>query len=373
MCIRDRPFDTQQNQQNHQKLTEYISGQIKKESVKYTAAGGKAYEFMGFVQQSPNSEESLKNYQQAQEIYAKVHGEHSLQMAELYHRLGSYYFGRNEFEKSLEYYTKSLELRISLLGPDNPILGENYSSIGQIYHHQNDSQNCDSAFHKCLELFEKGFGQQSLLATVAYYNMGILEKWHANYEESEKYFLKAYEIKKDKLGEAHISLGRDCMGLSTLYSEVGRYEEATKYFYKGLLITEQNKDEPLQALNLYSLGDVCLKSSKYKDSFDNYEKAYKIRLKLLGDKHNETQAAFRGVCEAKNKLGKVDEAVEGFKTYVEAQAQIFGKESNTTAWAHWFRACFYYDIGLYNEANNCLLYTSPSPRDRQKSRMPSSA
>ena len=25
------------------------------------------------------------------------------------------------------------------------------------------------------------------------------------------------------------------------------------------------------------------------------------------------------------------------------------------------------------EANNCLLYTSPSPRDRQKSRMPSSA
>ena len=28
------------------------------------------------------------------------------------------------------------------------------------------------------------------------------------------------------------------------------------------------------------------------------------------------------------------------------------------------------DIGFYN---NCLLYTSPSPRDRQKSRMPSSA
>ena len=28
----------------------------------------------------------------------------------------------------------------------------------------------------------------------------------------------------------------------------------------------------------------------------------------------------------------------------------------------------------YNDQNgNCLLYTSPSPRDRQKSRMPSSA
>ena len=28
---------------------------------------------------------------------------------------------------------------------------------------------------------------------------------------------------------------------------------------------------------------------------------------------------------------------------------------------------------LPTEANTCLLYTSPSPRDRQKSRMPSSA
>ena len=29
--------------------------------------------------------------------------------------------------------------------------------------------------------------------------------------------------------------------------------------------------------------------------------------------------------------------------------------------------------GIFAEANLCLLYTSPSPRDRQKSRMPSSA
>ena len=31
------------------------------------------------------------------------------------------------------------------------------------------------------------------------------------------------------------------------------------------------------------------------------------------------------------------------------------------------------NISLFSELKNCLLYTSPSPRDRQKSRMPSSA
>ena len=30
-------------------------------------------------------------------------------------------------------------------------------------------------------------------------------------------------------------------------------------------------------------------------------------------------------------------------------------------------------LGLFEGKNICLLYTSPSPRDRQKSRMPSSA
>ena len=31
------------------------------------------------------------------------------------------------------------------------------------------------------------------------------------------------------------------------------------------------------------------------------------------------------------------------------------------------------DFSFFNNIDTCLLYTSPSPRDRQKSRMPSSA
>ena len=35
---------------------------------------------------------------------------------------------------------------------------------------------------------------------------------------------------------------------------------------------------------------------------------------------------------------------------------------------HWWERVF-----LFSSFSSCLLYTSPSPRDRQKSRMPSSA
>ena len=37
--------------------------------------------------------------------------------------------------------------------------------------------------------------------------------------------------------------------------------------------------------------------------------------------------------------------------------------------AHWR----FVDVPTATESSTCLLYTSPSPRDRQKSRMPSSA
>ena len=39
----------------------------------------------------------------------------------------------------------------------------------------------------------------------------------------------------------------------------------------------------------------------------------------------------------------------------------------------WFAVSIKYDEAEKNKCCICLLYTSPSPRDRQKSRMPSSA
>mgnify|MGYP003381433580 CR=1 FL=1 len=45
----------------------------------------------------------------------------------------------------------------------------------------------------------------------------------------------------------------------------------------------------------------------------------------------------------------------------------------TQKWANLFPDRFYIEIQRDGHANDCLLYTSPSPRDRTRSRMPSSA
>ena len=52
--------------------------------------------------------------------------------------------------------------------------------------------------------------------------------------------------------------------------------------------------------------------------------------------------------------------------------QYLNISSGSLGQIHW--TSFDYDQSLwFKESISCLLYTSPSPRDRQKSRMPSSA
>ena len=79
----------------------------------------------------------------------------------------------------------------------------------------------------------------------------------------------------------------------------------------------------------------------------------------------------------------------GFKTLLERGAifpNAFYRHGNTetgpghsvllsgrSGWHSGIVANQWFDAVLKRELNVCLLYTSPSPRDRQKSRMPSSA
>ena len=53
-----------------------------------------------------------------------------------------------------------------------------------------------------------------------------------------------------------------------------------------------------------------------------------------------------------------------------AFSETLGKSAQTAALNYQIEAS---NLWNFFQAKNCLLYTSPSPRDRQKSRMPSSA
>ena len=71
----------------------------------------------------------------------------------------------------------------------------------------------------------------------------------------------------------------------------------------------------------------------------------------------------------RNEVSKVKSKLETLKgnriSITTRMSTSNGKKSWTTNW--------FTDVNLVNKHQTCLLYTSTSPRDRQKSRMPSSA
>ena len=66
-----------------------------------------------------------------------------------------------------------------------------------------------------------------------------------------------------------------------------------------------------------------------------------------------------------------DKSLSKAKVLEEIDELIEAIEENTNKTHE--AADVFYHLLMYLEANDCLLYTSPSPRDRTRSRMPSSA
>ena len=59
-------------------------------------------------------------------------------------------------------------------------------------------------------------------------------------------------------------------------------------------------------------------------------------------------------------------------TIIDAPGDLLGKEGLKIGPSDWMEIS-QERINTFAEATGCLLYTSPSPRDRTRSRMPSSA
>ena len=66
-----------------------------------------------------------------------------------------------------------------------------------------------------------------------------------------------------------------------------------------------------------------------------------------------------------------DEAIENVKALMEEAAKVEGATGNVQKIGDFYKS--FMDVSTIEQAGICLLYTSPSPRDKRQSRMPSSA
>ena len=88
-------------------------------------------------------------------------------------------------------------------------------------------------------------------------------------------------------------------------------------------------------------------------------------LSLLDGRFSKATIAYRSFLDWNDFLSFKIETLLTEKLKVSGTAWYDAHNSDVTLWS--------VNLSYFKQSSICLLYTSPSPRDRQKSRMPSSA
>ena len=164
--------------------------------------------------------------------------------------------------------------------------------------------------------------------------MGELEKIKKNYLESLELYLKAHKLEPSRL-ELLETAGR-------LAFQIKDFDRAQAIF-KQLTILEPNQP---RLMGMFI--DLVMNSKDYQEGIDV--------INSLNMKHGESPERMAQMGLLMYKIGEKEKAIDLLESAIEDLPQ------NTN---------FYFS--LFDLYMDCLLYTSPSPRDLSTSRMPSSA
>ena len=242
-----------------------------------------------------------------------------------YHLIGCILGGVKNYIAALQYFNMSLE-RL----PDNAVA-------------LNNRGNAFAAIKQpelAIDDFDKAIKIHPTYAE-AYYNKGIvLGTMHKIEEEIECYDLALKH--KPNFPEAYNNKGIALQKLHRMEETLANYEAGIKQNPKGIEAFYNNRGLVLQNL------------MRVEEALEDYNKAIEIDPNLADCRFN------RSLCLLL--LGKYDTAWEEhewrFKREVYPRRNLPG---------------ILYDGTQNLNGKTCLLYTSPSPRDRTRSRMPSSA
>ena len=84
------------------------------------------------------SEAALESCKLARAVAAKVHGAHSVQVADLLVRIGEAHEGMWRLDAAIRVYEDALELRSRVHGPESAAVADTLNNIGNVYQSQSE-------------------------------------------------------------------------------------------------------------------------------------------------------------------------------------------------------------------------------------------
>ena len=146
-------------------------------------------------------DEALELYNEVLEIRLK--GAPTLNLAEVYSKLGALHNEMRDSDKAIDFHTKSLKVREKLLGTDSPLIAATYNSLALIHKEIGDYETALDYNFKTLRIRERVLGSEHPLTARTYNHLGRIYLNKAEYGKALDYYVKAYKIVKHIYGDAH--------------------------------------------------------------------------------------------------------------------------------------------------------------------------
>ena len=211
---------------------------------------------------------------------------------------------------------------------------------GEIYYQNRDYQEAIKCLESSLDLMEGPLTLDTNLARCynalgnCYYGLGRPEK-------ALEFYNKALKMREELSGsDYHYDMPVYKNQIGTVHEDKGEYEEAVKCYKDALELLEELKclgyeDEALFRRNL---ANVYVRQEKYKEAEEEAKKAFKIRLKILGNHPDTVRSLFQlGVIQAN--VATYDKALDFFLKAWKME-KLLGAGNQSAVWRKIIKGVF---------------------------------
>ena len=163
------------------------------------------------------NDSALFYLQKALNGYLPLISDNNLKVAEVYHKLGTYYWRNRQFENALELTDKALNIRKSHLGESNVLTLSSQIQIGSTFLDSGMIEKAMEMYKDVINRIDKSKDIDKFKVMAAYQNLGQVYSALQEYDKAIDYTNKARDIVIESKGQNHINL----LGI---YNNIGAYQ-----------------------------------------------------------------------------------------------------------------------------------------------------
>jgi tetratricopeptide (TPR) repeat protein len=319
-----------------------------------------------FHNDASDSDKALKTFQETLNLYRKVYGPSSREVATILNNIGRVFYLKGDYSQALRVYKEALAIRRWVLGTESIDLAATMCNTGQTHHQLGDLEEAMVYYQEFLSLAETRLGCNHRDVAVIYKCMAEIYHERGDIEDARLMYEKALQAGRAALGNYHPDLASTINKLGNLYYELQDLDTALKYYIEGLKV-EQVVLEPCHPhimVTLMNIAQIHRHRGNFSAALITYGEVHALQLKAYGPNSLAVANTLSSMGLMQYQLKAYSSAFDLYQGALRIQRDHFGNDENADV-ASTLNSIglVLFNQGVYGLAKSCF---TDSLRIRQK-------